>query len=148
MKPQKNIVYCAASHRKKMIFETKAKADNFILYNKDEIEEENGKAPVRSYYCLICGGYHVTSNPSKRAADRFDRMDEKLAEATDERIKTNYEIGPLLEAIEKKRVLVEVYGSHGDRLLGVGASPKTRNKERGLHPCRPRSRSNKQINSI
>ena len=113
MKPQKNIVYCAATRRKKMIFETKAKADNFILYNKDEIEEENGKAPVRSYYCRICGGYHVTSNPSKRAADWFDRMDEKLAQVTDEKIKTNYDIGPLLEEIEKKRVKVEVYIAQG-----------------------------------
>lgn len=113
MKPQKNIVYCAATRRKKMIFETKAKADNFILYNKDEIEEENGKAPVRSYYCRICGGYHVTSNPSKRDADRFDRMDEKLAKVTDEKIKTNYDIGPLLEEIEKKRVEVEVYIAQG-----------------------------------
>ena len=32
-----------------MLFESQAKADNFILYNKEEIEEENGKAPVRSY---------------------------------------------------------------------------------------------------
>ena len=109
MKPHKNIVYCAASRRKKMIFETKAKADNFILYNKDEIEEENGKAPVRSYYCRICGGYHVTSNRSKKAGERFDKEDEQLANATDELLKTNYEIGPLLETIQKKRTMVDIY---------------------------------------
>ena len=113
MKPQKNIIYCAAGRRKKMIFETKAKADNFILYNKDEIEEENGKAPVRSYYCRICGGYHVTSNRSKKDAKRFDMMDEKLAQVTDEKIKTNYDIAPLLEEIEKKRVKVEVFIAQG-----------------------------------
>ena len=44
-----------------MLFETQAKADNFIKYNSEGILEENGKAPVRSYYCEMCGGYHVTS---------------------------------------------------------------------------------------
>ena len=48
-----------------MLFESQAKADNFILYNKEEIEEENGKAPVRSYYCRLRGGWHVTSSLSE-----------------------------------------------------------------------------------
>ena len=29
-----------------MLFETQAKADNFIRYNGDDILEESGKAPV------------------------------------------------------------------------------------------------------
>ena len=62
MKPTKNKIFCVACKRPKMLFESQAKADNFILYNKEEIEEENGKAPVRSYYCRLCGGWHVTSN--------------------------------------------------------------------------------------
>ena len=72
MKPTKNKIFCVSCKRPKMLFESQAKADNFILYNKEEIEEENGKAPVRSYYCRLCGGWHVTSNPSKENAKRLD----------------------------------------------------------------------------
>lgn len=80
MKPQKNRVYCIASHRLKMLFETQAKADRFIRFNQEEIEEENGKAPVRSYFCSLCGGYHVTSNPSEVVGKRFDELNEIKAE--------------------------------------------------------------------
>ena len=62
MKPTKNKIFCVSCKRPKMLFESQAKADNFILYNKEEIEEENCKAPVRSYYCRLCGGWHVTSD--------------------------------------------------------------------------------------
>ena len=76
MKPTKNRVYCYGSQRSKMLFESKAKADNFIAYNSEGILEENGKAPVRSYYCELCGGYHVTSNPSIVAAEKLDQRDQ------------------------------------------------------------------------
>ena len=46
-----------------MLFEEKKNADNFIHFNKDTILEESAKAPVRSYYCVFCSGWHVTSNP-------------------------------------------------------------------------------------
>ena len=58
-----------------MLFETQAKADNFIRYNSEGILEENGKAPVRSYYCEMCGGYHVTSNPSEEIGERLNQRD-------------------------------------------------------------------------
>lgn len=55
MKPNINrMTYCIGCRRPKMLFEEKKKADNFIRFNKDEIFEENGKAPVRSYYCAFC----------------------------------------------------------------------------------------------
>ncbi len=44
-----------------MLFETSTKAGTFIKFNKDEIEEESGFAPKRSYFCIACGGWHVTS---------------------------------------------------------------------------------------
>jgi len=59
-----------------MLFESKAKADNFIAYNSEGIMEENGKAPVRSYYCELCGGYHVTSNPSMEAGEKLNQRDQ------------------------------------------------------------------------
>jgi hypothetical protein len=75
MKPRKNIVFCDGSQISKMLFETKAKADKFIMYNSEGILEESGKAPVRSYYCEVCCGYHVTSNPSKEVGERLGNRD-------------------------------------------------------------------------
>ena len=72
-----------------MLFETKAKADNFIKFNSSEMMEESGKAPIRSYYCEICGGYHVTSNNSKTHAEWLDIRDKVLAEEVDRRVKAN-----------------------------------------------------------
>ena len=78
IKPSKNLVYCYACKRRKMLFEEKSEADNFIKYNHGGILEENGKAPVRSYYCELCCGYHVTSNPSVIDGERQDRQDSQL----------------------------------------------------------------------
>ena len=89
MKPTKNQIFCVACGRPKMLFETKAKADNFIKFNSSEIMEESGKAPIRSYYCEICGGYHVTSNNSKTHAEWLDNRDKVLAEEVDRRVKAN-----------------------------------------------------------
>ena len=89
MKPTKNQIFCVACGRPKMLFETKAKADNFIKFNSSEMMEESGKAPIRSYYCEICGGYHVTSNNSKTHAEWLDNRDKVLAEEVDRRVKAN-----------------------------------------------------------
>ena len=89
MKPIKNQIFCVACGRPKMLFETKAKADNFIKFNSSEMMEESGKAPIRSYYCEICGGYHVTSNNSKTHAEWLDIRDKVLAEEVDRREKAN-----------------------------------------------------------
>jgi hypothetical protein len=64
IKPSKNQYYCIEAKRRKMRFETQKEADLFIQYNAKDIEEENGKAPVRSYYCEFCCSWHVTSNPN------------------------------------------------------------------------------------
>lgn len=47
-----------------MLFESQKKADNFIEFNKSEIEESNSYAPCRSYYCPFCAGWHVTHHQS------------------------------------------------------------------------------------
>ena len=78
MKPTRNNVFCNGCQRSKMLFETKAKADKFIMYNSEGILEENGKAPVRSYYCEFCCGYHVTSNPSEEVGEKLSDRDHKV----------------------------------------------------------------------
>lgn len=62
MRP-KNRKYCVRAHKPKLCFESEKKALNFIKYNSAEIEEENGYAPIRAYYCVACGGWHLSSQP-------------------------------------------------------------------------------------
>ena len=61
MKP-KNRVYCPECHRQKMLFETKSHAEYFLKFNSDEIFDEKGYKPIRTYYCSGCGGWHITSH--------------------------------------------------------------------------------------
>lgn len=65
MRPKRNRIYCNNCRGIKMLFPTEKKADNFIRFNADEMIKEIGKAPVRSYYCESCGGWHVTSNANQ-----------------------------------------------------------------------------------
>ena len=61
MKPTKNRFFCNDCGKIKMLFETEKNADNFIKFNREEIEEETGDKPERSYYCIACAGWHITS---------------------------------------------------------------------------------------
>jgi hypothetical protein len=89
MKPKKNQIFCVACGRPKMLFETEAEAQAFIRFNSGDILKMSRKAPVRSYYCQLCGGYHVTSNNSKSHAEWLDIRDKVLAEEVDRRVKAN-----------------------------------------------------------
>lgn len=82
MKPSKNRMYCFGCNKPKMLFENESKAENFIRFNKDIILEETGKAPVRSYYCEFCSGWHVTSNPSLEFAEKNTYTTLKLSITT------------------------------------------------------------------
>jgi hypothetical protein len=59
----KHTVFCLCASRRKLLFETSQKANNFIKFNAQTIFEKKGYAPIRSYYCPLCGGWHVTSQP-------------------------------------------------------------------------------------
>lgn len=61
MKPTRNNVFCKESMRTKILFENQKKADNFIKFNAEDIAQESGYKPIRSYYCEFCAGWHVTS---------------------------------------------------------------------------------------
>lgn len=67
MRPTKNRKFCLGCQRPKMLFETKAKANNFIKFNSPEISANSHKVPKRSYYCPFCCGWHVTSVETERA---------------------------------------------------------------------------------
>lgn len=93
-----------------MLFDSQSKADNFIRYNSEEIREENGKAPVRSYYCEFCCGFHVTSNPSISDGKRRDYIDHLRAEKIEKYENNVIEIKKLnqdlAERLEKVRSLL------------------------------------------
>jgi len=59
----KNRIYCNQCQKSKFLFESEAKANNFLKFNHEAIKERNGngKAPIKSYYCTSCCGWHVTS---------------------------------------------------------------------------------------
>ena len=81
MKPTKNKVFCIDCGRTKQLFESEKKANNFIKFNSEEILEQGEKTPVRSYYCLSCGGWHVTSKTTTYdAPTRSERIINKIKE--------------------------------------------------------------------
>lgn len=63
--PTRHLVKCGVNHQSRILFESQKAADNFIKYNAERIKEQNGYAPIRSYYCSLCGGWHVTSQEYK-----------------------------------------------------------------------------------
>ena len=107
MKPTRNKLFCYGCRRQKMLFETQSKADNFIRYNSDGILEETGKAPVRSYYCEICGGYPVTSNPSAEVGERLNQRDRQLIDKVTAYKKDIEEVKALTAALSKRLVHIK-----------------------------------------
>jgi hypothetical protein len=77
MRPTRNKVFCKDCERTKILFETEKKADNFIKFNYEEIEVKSGYSPQRSYYCLFCGGWHITSIKVKIGLSRKEQMFEQ-----------------------------------------------------------------------
>jgi hypothetical protein len=78
MKPTKNKVYCKDCGRTKMLFETEKKANNFIAFNQEEILKEAGYAPQRSYYCVFCGGWHITSIKEEIGKSKNEELLEQI----------------------------------------------------------------------
>lgn len=72
MKPSKNRIVCPQNGRIKMLFESEKKALNFIKFNGDNIQNENGLSPCRAYYCNICFGWHITSKENFKESELND----------------------------------------------------------------------------
>ena len=67
-KPSKNRIYCPECRRSKMLFESETKANTFIKFNKDNIE--NGDK-LRSYFCVCCVGWHITHSTYNNKRDEI-----------------------------------------------------------------------------
>ena len=99
-----------------MLFETETEAQAFIRFNSGDILKLSRKAPVRSYYCQLCGGYHVTSNPSKDDAVHMDERDKKMVEAVDILLKAKKEGKPTLTSIVEKMEQANILMTKGSLL--------------------------------
>lgn len=94
---------CPDCGRAKMLFESEAKANNFIKFNGDDIDSgENG---LRSYYCKACGGYHITSKPFN---EKYNHSTDKLIKAYEkDTILNNAQTVPLPEMSDLARKIIE-----------------------------------------
>ena len=114
MKPTKNRIFCKDCGKPKMLFETEKKADTFIKFNSDEIEQESGYKPERSYFCIYCGGWHVTSirdyleikSKTEILLDKYKEEKEKKAILQQERsiirLKKQEELKKILSSLENE----------------------------------------------
>ncbi|QBO58742.1 hypothetical protein NBC122_01934 [Chryseobacterium salivictor] len=107
MKPFKNKVFCYDCGRQKMLFETEVKAQTFMRFNNEEIESVNGYAPIRSYFCNVCCGWHLTS---KMGEAYISPKTEKILEEyeTAKRLKAERKALKLVQEKEKKEILLKI----------------------------------------
>lgn len=76
MKP-KHKIFCIGCNRSKILFDSEGAAKRFIEFNVNEFD---GKAPTRAYYCKFCCGWHVTSR-SEDIATHYEQKDEAVIDA-------------------------------------------------------------------
>ena len=127
MKP-KNRYFCIGCQRPKMLFETKSKADNFLKFNEKDFYKSAKGAPVRSYFCSFCGGWHISSisslpsiiSANERADLLLQNLTGSLVEEVDDRDSIEYKefnklYGHLITLNSRIRVLITAteYGYAG-----------------------------------
>lgn len=154
MKPIKNRIFCHECKRAKMLFESESKALNFIKFNANEIENETGMAPSRSYFCIVCNGWHITSqkniipnlvSKSERVLNEFRDMKVKKKEAKlknaakktsiiNENLSIIYkliiEVEESIKKVENEQgtIQIEKAFSHFDNIKDIDGHCKTKKK--------------------
>lgn len=90
MKPTKSRLFCLESQKGKIRFETEIKANTFLRFNADKIEEESGVRPTRSYFCIACNCWHITSKKElKNIKSKTEIILEKFHQEVEEKKKKN-----------------------------------------------------------
>ena len=102
MKRAKNKVYCVSCKREKLLFETQEAADRYIKFFREEKEGMNAKIASRSYYCVFCGGYHLTSVTDKSKTRWFENKNSWMIRKIDDIIKSKEDITPVIENVKNK----------------------------------------------
>ncbi len=97
MKPNKSVVYCNNCERRKILFDTEKSAENFMKFNNDEIKLKSGRNPKRSYYCVFCMGWHITSKEEFIGLTKneiyFDKYTLEKVEINTENVDRSQKIG-------------------------------------------------------
>lgn len=104
----------------KCFFETEKKANTFLKFNADVIEEESGKRPIRSYFCQSCCGWHITSQEDKpNRISRTEKVINLYNKAKEEEMK-----------FEKKEIINNIQkAQNGDFVyIGLFLTEESRNK--------------------
>lgn len=102
----KNFVYCRDCGRKKLLFATEEKAVNFMKFNNDAILSARSHAPVRPYFCVACGGYHLTSIENSENCEKAG-LTEQIIDAY-EQSKLSGKKGSGMEADKKDSKVIEI----------------------------------------
>ena len=119
MKPTKNHKFCIDCMRPKMLFSSEKKALRCIEMNGEEIFNQSGRRPLRAYYCIACGGWHITSkelrpdfySPVERYFMKQDEMKRALKKLSEMLPDNNFEkalkkkVGTLSIMVMRKRII-------------------------------------------
>lgn len=104
MRPKKRI-YCPIIRRSKMLFESEEKANRFIQFNEEDIRKTGSIKfkNLRAYYCIACGGWHIThvSINEKEIREKNERIERAILSAKKSEIKKR-------KTIEEKEVKIEL----------------------------------------
>ena len=102
----KNRVWCPDCGKPKMRFETEKKAENFIKWNGDNLEENNGT--LRAYYCPACCCWHISH---KKKWWGYDHRTDDLISAFERQKKKTTKIDRLIHHIDYEAQAKEIYDS-------------------------------------
>ena len=91
LKPKK-LIYCPDAGRKKMLFPSEEKALRFMEFNNGNIRKASGFAPVRVYFCRLCGGFHLTSADAWEDCDNYGRTDYILESLSQKNVRSKNEV--------------------------------------------------------
>ena len=131
MKRAKNKVYCVSCKREKLLFETQEAADRYIKFFREEKEGMNAKMASRSYYCVFCGGYHLTSITDKSKTRWFENKNSWMIRKVDDIIKSKEDITPVVENVKN------IISNEVEQLIVQG---QLDDAERALNACRKKIR--------
>lgn len=91
----KHTRYCYDCRRNKLLFSTKEKAERYISFNSATIKEESGYAPVRAYYCVACGGWHVTHLSEFQSQSKYEEFCDSLVKRKKNKVSKPVAVQPV-----------------------------------------------------
>lgn len=81
-----------------------------MKYNNDEISKESDTTPQRAYYCMACGGWHIThlSNPLDGPSRIEKAITACIAETKEKREKSQKKVAIFELLTKQKKLLYEL----------------------------------------